>query len=486
MRTLARSIFSGLAALATLVATPTLAATAVTGSAGGGQAFSNYQPSLVLNQLVQAQGVYPCRGCGYGAGAVMGMVRSFGWNFGMAGAPQAQGQIQSIAQNTALFSILGTTYGGDGRTTFALPNLAGRTPIGVGTGPGLPTVDLGGVYGSETTTLSLAQLPAHLHGLPTGGTTSVTGGSQPIDNTQPSLGLNYMIQVAGIFPAQGMQVDGGGGNVVAGTAFLGEIGLFAGNFEPGWMMADGRLLQIAENDALFAILGTTYGGDGQTTFALPDLRGRSIVGAGQGPGLGNVQLGQQIGSATTTLTSAQMPAHDHDLAGGGSTNVAGGSQPLDQHQPGLGLNYLISLQGIFPNRDSGLADEIYLGEVIAFAGTYAPKGFAFAAGQLLPINQNQALFALLGTQFGGDGIRTFALPDLRGRVMLGSGSGFDVGLRLGTETTTLLEANLPAHTHTYSVPDGGVPEPASWAMMLIGFGMAGGAIRRRAILAKAA
>ncbi len=484
MRTLARSVLSGLAALATLVATPTVAATAVTGSAGGNQAFSNYQPSLVLNQLVQAQGVFPCRGCGYGAGAVMGMVRTFGWSFGMAGAPQAQGQILPIQQNTALFSILGTTYGGDGRTTFALPNLAGRTPVGFGTGPGLPTIDLGEVFGSEATTLSLAQLPAHLHGLPGGGTTSVTGGSQPIDNSQPSLGLNYMIQVEGIFPAQNMQADAVGDNVVAGTSFIGEIGLFAGNFEPGWMAADGRVLSIAEYSALFAIIGTTYGGDGQTTFALPDLRGRAVVGAGQGPGLGNVQLGEQLGTPTTTLTNAQMPSHDHDLAGGGTTDPAGGGQPFDQHQPGLGLNYLISLQGIFPNRDSGLADDTYLGEVIAFAGTYAPRGFAFAAGQLLPIAQNQALFALFGTQFGGDGRTTFALPDLRGRVMLGSGQGFVIGEQLGSMTTTLTEANLPAHTHTYGVP-GGVPEPASWAMMLIGFGLAGGALRRRTIAAQA-
>ena len=96
------------------------------------------------------------------------------------------------------------------------------------------------------------------------------------------------------------------------SPFIGQITLFAGNFAPrGWAFCNGQLLSIAQNTALFSILGTTYGGNGQTTFALPDLRGRVPVHAGQGPGLSNYDLGQQGGAESVTLTTAQMPAHTH-------------------------------------------------------------------------------------------------------------------------------------------------------------------------------
>lgn len=476
-------MFKKLLALSLFAAAPAQAAVFTTGIAGAGQAFSNYQPSLVLTQRVQTQGVFPCRGCGYGAGATLGMVRSFGFNFGV---DQAQGQLLPIAQNTALFSILGTTYGGNGKTTFALPDLAGRVAIGAGTGPGLGTYDLGGQYGTAEVTLTAANMPGHAHGLPGGGVTTIAGGSQPFDNMQPSLGLNYLVQVEGIFPPRNGPLELGAGidqdpNFVAGSSYIGQVALFSGNFEPGWMIADGRLLSIAQYTALFAIIGTTYGGDGQTTFALPDLRGRAIVGAGQGPGLANVSLGETLGEPTETLSAQEMPVHDHDLAaGGGATDLAGGSQPVSQYQASLGLNYLVALQGIFPGRDTPLgSDETYLGEIIAFSGNFAPRGFALAQGQILSIAQNTALFSLFGTQFGGNGQTTFALPDLRGRVMLGAGSNFFVGQQFGAATTTLAEANLPPHTHDYVVANI-VPEPETWALLVLGFGLIGGALRRRA------
>ena len=92
----------------------------------------------------------------------------------------------------------------------------------------------------------------------------------------------------------------------------------------------------------------------------------------------------------------------------------------DNHQPYLGMNYIIALQGLFPSRNGG---DPFIAEVIMFAGNFAPRGWAFCDGQLLPINQNQALFALLGTTYGGDGRVTFALPDLRGRVPVGPRTG---------------------------------------------------------------
>src|SRR6188768_3694227 len=92
--------------------------------------------------------------------------------------------------------------------------------------------------------------------------------------------------------------------------------MFAGNFAPrNWAFCQGQILSIAQNTALFSLLGTTYGGNGQTTFALPDFRGRVAVGTGQGPGLANITLGELSGSPTVTLTINNMPAHNHPLTG---------------------------------------------------------------------------------------------------------------------------------------------------------------------------
>lgn len=177
------------------------------------------------------------------------------------------------------------------------------------------------------------------------------------------------------------------------TPFIGQIVLFAGNFAPrGWQFCQGQILTIAQNTALFSILGTTYGGNGQTTFALPDLRGRVPVGQGQGPGLSSYTLGEMAGVESVALVATQMPAHNHnvmvssgaadsntgknnylavangslagdpvtvntyngtptDLLGNNSISISGGSQPHTNIQPLLGLNYIICLEGIFPSRN---------------------------------------------------------------------------------------------------------------------------------------
>ena len=97
---------------------------------------------------------------------------------------------------------------------------------------------------------------------------------------------------------------------------LGEIRMFGGNFAPrGWAMCNGQILSIAQNTALFSLLGTTYGGNGQTTFALPDMRGRAPIHPGQGPGLSNRDLGESAGAETITLSQAQMPVHNHPVQG---------------------------------------------------------------------------------------------------------------------------------------------------------------------------
>src|SRR4051812_4210500 len=99
--------------------------------------------------------------------------------------------------------------------------------------------------------------------------------------------------------------------------FLAEIVMFAGNFAPrGWAFCNGQILSIAQNTALFSLLGTTYGGNGQTTFSLPDFRGRSPVGTGQGPGLATIDLGEVSGAEAVTLLTTQMPVHTHTAAVG--------------------------------------------------------------------------------------------------------------------------------------------------------------------------
>ena len=96
------------------------------------------------------------------------------------------------------------------------------------------------------------------------------------------------------------------------SPFIGQIMIFAGNFAPvGWALCDGRLLEISDNEPLFRVIGTTYGGDGTVTFALPDLRGRVPLGDGAGPGLSSYQLGQRVGTESVALTPTQLPSHDH-------------------------------------------------------------------------------------------------------------------------------------------------------------------------------
>ena len=175
--------------------------------------------------------------------------------------------------------------------------------------------------------------------------------------------------------------------------YLGEVSIFAGNFAPrGWAFCDGQLLPISQYSALFSLLGTIYGGDGRTTFALPDMRGRMAMGHGNGPGLSNRNFGARGGQETTTLSIVNMPNHNHvatlhaEAAPGTSgnptgqllsivntgeteiyaapvpaTNIAmaseaitvssnGGGQSFSNEPPFIVMGYIIALQGTFPSR----------------------------------------------------------------------------------------------------------------------------------------
>lgn len=170
--------------------------------------------------------------------------------------------------------------------------------------------------------------------------------------------------------------------------FIAEIRIFAGNFAPrGWAFCDGQLLEISQNTALFSLIGTTYGGDGRTTTALPNMQGRAPMGPGRGPGLTARSLGQRVGAQTVTLSEGQIPSHTHTAratTAPGSENTpgntsamsrtigsntaysnsetpataleaaavgtAGGGGAHNNLQPFLTLNYIIALVGLFPSR----------------------------------------------------------------------------------------------------------------------------------------
>ena len=178
------------------------------------------------------------------------------------------------------------------------------------------------------------------------------------------------------------------GSLHAQEGYIGEIRMFAGDFAPrGWALCQGQLLPIAQNTALFSIIGTIYGGNGSTTFALPDLRGRVAVHAGQGNGLSRVEQGQSLGVESNVLNTNQLPPHTHPFYGvsqDGSTAspqnaymagtkaldpeyAASGTlvalnasvlgvngtlnSPVENREPTLAINYIICIQGLFPSRN---------------------------------------------------------------------------------------------------------------------------------------
>ncbi len=601
-----------------------------TNPAGGSQPFNNLQPSLALNYAIALVGIFPSRNLTSGGQEILGSVDMFAGNFAPKGFALAQGQLLPIAQNQALFSILGTFYGGNGQTTFALPDLRGRVPIGTGPGPDGHNYALGEQDGVESVTLTVDNLAPHTHTVPStvtnaGSPTSSTGGGQPFENRQPTLALTPLITVEGVFPSRNLSLED----------LIGSVNWFAGDFAPnGTLLANGQLLPISQNTALFSILGTTYGGNGTTNFALPNLMGRMAIGAGNGPGLTSVDLGEQGGTSSVTPTVSMLPPHAHTIPGfpGITTGITGGGQPFDNRQPFLGLNFDLSLFGIFPSQNlqtgdstgvpvdnnpvgqgfvsgnqvlddatamqlieplvqqgirywqaAGISDaqvaklesaqieladldpgnlaftgddEITIdrdasnqgwfvdltpgdnvefgstdprtGELLAtdvnatghydlltaimheeghvlgldhtpvpghimyggldvgarilptasdlvqspqadsgihflesqpdiasvgmFAGNFAPLNWAATDGSLLSIVQDETLFQLIGTTYGGDGVTTFALPDLRGRAALGTGQGpgtsnYVLGQMGGLDFVTLSVNQIPSHTH---------------------------------------
>ncbi|MGZ3687199.1 MAG: phage tail protein [Bdellovibrionota bacterium] len=358
------------ASVASLLTAP-LVSSASLGAPAEGQV-----QALGLNYYIAINGVFPSNSTFNNSGApFLGQIMLFAGTFAPAGWAPCNGALLNISSNASLYSVIGTTFGGDGVTTFALPDLRSRVPMGEGALPG----------GAP-----LASFAQGVSGVPV--ISSLTLGSTGQGQVQ-GVGINFYISSMGVYPASGT------GSVSKAAPYIGQIMLFAGAYAPaGWYLCDGTLLSISNNINLFSLLGTTYGGDGVTVFGIPDLRARAPMGVG-------------------TLSATEGPRQTATQVSMISSLGAGAKS---QGQIGvLGLGYYISLNGPYPTTTPGSTTTNYVGQLLLFAGNFAPAGWAGCDGSVTAISGNASLFSLVGTLYGGDGITTFSFPDLRARVASG-------------------------------------------------------------------
>jgi len=452
----------------------------------------------------------------------IGEIRLFAGSYAPPGWAPCSGQQLRIAHEADLFSVIGATFGGDGHSTFALPDLRGRVPVHLGA-----QYALGQRGGAESVALTVDNLPPHTHAVaasaqsaaqadPAGvawaasaellpyasapaaamaaGAIGSAGGGAAFGNMQPWRALNFCIALDGAKPGEALAAQ-----------LLGEVRLFAFGQTPArWLRCDGQVLPIASVAGLFPLIGTLYGGDGRQTLALPDLRGRAAMH----PDAAH-PLAWRGGEAAHTLTQAEMPMHTHKpLCSTGGAQVAqpagntwakggknayakaqpgaamhadalmqiGSGQPYDAMQPWLGLNHCIAIDG-----ENSHSVEPWLGEIRLFAGQKAPDGWMPCDGQTLRTAAHGALFSVIGATYGGDGKTTFALPDLRGRVPIHQGQGAGLSPRAlgeggGAAVNTLTEENLPPHTHAArcgSKPENASPAGRVWSATAVTDGLKG-------------
>ena len=177
------------------------------------------------------------------------------------------------------------------------------------------------------------------------------------------------------------------------------------NFAPrGWAFCDGQILSINSNQALYSLIGTQFGGDGRTTFALPDMRGRHPIGS-------STVIGAKGGSESQVLTESNLPNHNHGITDGTLTSSVGGGQPFSTMPPYTQLRCIVAMTGVYPSRSRRDLSESYrsdegrrlagseplLGTVAWVPYTFAPIGWDDCNGQAISISQNSALFSLFGT-----------------------------------------------------------------------------------------
>jgi microcystin-dependent protein len=297
--------------------------------------------SVPITQLVATNGVDPHQSWGDSAAHVVGLVHSFAGDYPANGAAPANGQAIAADAHPGLCKVIGSpdTFGGNG-DAFALPDLRGRAVIG----------------------------------------TSWRGDRRigAIGHDGRTVTLNWIIATYGLFPTG------------AAAPAMGHIRPFLGSEAPsGWALCHGQYIHLQSNQALFAVLGTAFGGNEHTMFQLPNLSGRTPVGIKPG----EIALGQLI-----------------EIDG----------------IPALGMNMLVAARGYQPKRDGDgwfPDEEAMAGDVVLAASTMprmTEDGMVAADGCTLPIAEHRALFAAVGTRWGGDGVATVGVPDLRGKILVGA------------------------------------------------------------------
>lgn len=256
----------------------------------------------------------------------------------------------------------------------------------------------------------------------------------------------------------------------------GEIVLYAFDYAPrNWAQANGQLLSINQNQVLFSLLGTVYGGNGSSNFMLPDLRGRTPVSSHNSSNPWLIRHGEKAG--TTTATLSQMPGvagtalttathgvvTSPRLAGNATVSTVtvaplpapGQGWSIATRPPSLGMNYSVSLVGTFGTRDCTM------GEIITSASAYVNPNYDNmlpADGQLLSISLYPTLYSILGTTYGGDGINNFALPNLNGRLPVGAGISADGSIEIalgeigGATQVSVDVSNMPAMVRGHQLP----------------------------------
>ena len=422
------------------------AARAQTGVTGGSAPLENRQPTLVTRYMIALQGVFPNddpNGTPSQQDApdrlepFLGEIKAVPFNFAPRGWALCEGQLLSINQNQALFALIGTTYGGNGVTTFALPDLRGRTPIGAGQAAGLPNYPLGTQVGAAQIVLTVANLPRHSHTVGNGNT-APNGFGAPLDNRQPALALHFLI------------------------AANSEILIAPWPQQPtGWSHCNGRLLPRNGHTLLFNHIADLYGGDGVNVFALPDTRGRIVIGNDAVDGSGSWPIALTHGASETILEAAEMPAHSHSVPGG-TTGVAGASaNTASNYQPSLVMHWIISFTGAYPSDTSSVQFPM-VGEMrlLAAGGAAGLSSTTWKPldGSVYPIDDANALYSLIGDNYGGDGASTFALPDFRNRVNTSASTSLPVATQVGSEVLTISVAEMAGHAHEL-VPEIEVEQP---------------------------
>lgn len=258
--------------------------------------FSNVQHGQHMQYLINLGGVYPSTQEEAPSLATLGTIYPFAGSVVPAGFASCVGQVLPINEFEELFAVIGTQFGGDGITNFQLPDFSNAIPVGAG-----GSFALGEAFGTSATVLLNDMVPA---------SPGATAGAVPVSTYQPSLAINFAICTNGLYES-----------VSQGTSIVGQVVMFAGSLLPeGWLLCEGQQLLISEFGELYDLLGTQFGGDGQTYFSLPDLRDRAVIGSGP-----QFAIGETLGQASTYVTTWNLPEFNVRVPGLTLANDSGAS-----------------------------------------------------------------------------------------------------------------------------------------------------------------